>query len=112
MPKTNALVGLTLLPATGLDFVLDITVSISLSIKLFIALAPADAKAPATNTVAIRYSCGIPCSAIIIPVRADSNNNKMNPGALFILTGIFLIIFGEYRRDVNNKLNKKTQKTE
>jgi len=36
----------------------------------------------------------------------------MNPGALFILTGIFLIIFGEYRRDVNNKLNKKTQKTE
>jgi hypothetical protein len=30
----------------------------------------------------------------------------MNPGALFILTGIFLIIFGEYRRDVNN-LNKK-----
>ena len=35
----------------------------------------------------------------------------MNPGALFILTGIFLIIFGEYRRDVNN-LNKKTPKTE
>ena len=35
----------------------------------------------------------------------------MNPGALFILTGIFLIIFGEYRRDANN-LNKKIRKTE
>ena len=79
-PKINALVGLTLLPATGLDLVRDMTVSMSLSMKLFIALAPAEAKAPATNTVAIRCICGKPCSAIIIPVRAESSSNKMING--------------------------------